>query len=377
MAAPSDEERRRRDRRALVAIAALVAVVVVVIAAVVLETGGADEPAEADHRGRAADGERAPVGRASAGHGPVVRDGGPAASALAPSDPAEGTAPAPPSPEPEPDDPGPGAEHIARYEGRSGRLSPHADLHGTRSTTPVRSHMAAPNVIAWVPTIAAVLGEEVPLLAVVVGNDDEPIEPSSIEATFFRDEPSDGVTIAMARAAGGAHHQWEAAYVGTAEAHPPGEDGAPPMARWLVRARGRYGGDEYSRSASGSFTLSSPGARLEVERAAAAREGDDLVVRVPVRIAQPGAYHGYAELWGGPEAATPIAFARDRVEYALAGTDVFVFLFGGAVIRERGEGGPYVVRNMRFMQVDSIPPHEQPPVEVVLTTPAWPASDFR
>lgn len=368
--------RLRTSSRKRVGALALAAVASAVIVGAVLWRARHAEPGEADPRERAAE-RAAGSDRARDPHALEARAEAPPGGRAQDADAGRTSEGLPAGPDDRGQrDPGPGQEHVDRYQGRSGRLSPHADPHGTRATTPIRSHMAAPNVIAWVPSVAATIGEEVVLGAAVIGGEDEIVEPETIEATFFRSDPSDGVTVAMRRATRERAAQWEVGYVPTAEAHPIGADGAPPLVRWTVRARGTYEGERYSRSASGLFHVSSPGARLDTGRARAERSGTDLVVRVPVVIERPGTYYGYAELWGGEDAATPIAFARDRVRYERAGEQVFTFLFGGAVIRERGIDGPYVVRNMRFMQVDSIPPHEQAPVEEVLTTPDWPVSGF-
>lgn len=276
--------------------------------------------------------------------------------------------------DPESYDPGPGEDFIERYQGRSGRLSPHASVHSTHTSIPVRSHMAAPTVLAWTPTTIVSPGTPVVIHAMVRGRHEEDVTPSTFEVTFYDGlDPSTGTTAPLRDADG----EYQATYVPVAGEHPVGEDGAPPVISFLVRATGTYEGETYSRSATGTFLLHQPGARLDTSRAAAEQQGNDLVVHVPVLVTRAGAYFGIAELWGGADGQTPVAFGRDRVALAEPGEAVFTFLFGGAVIRSSGVDGPYVVRNVRFMQVDSIPPHEQTPTEELLTTPEWSATDFR
>ena len=70
------------------------------------------------------------------------------------------------------------------------------------------------------------------------------------------------------------------ALIAARRAHPTGEDGAPPIVSFLVRATGTYEGEAYSRSATGTFRMHSPGARLDTDHAAAQRRGSDIVVEV-------------------------------------------------------------------------------------------------
>jgi hypothetical protein len=280
-----------------------------------------------------------------------------------------------PGPESDPgtSDPGPGEEFIEMYEGRSGRLSPQASIHGTRTSLPVRSRMAPPTVVTWTPSQIVSPGQTIVIHALVRGRHSEDITPSTLEVTIVNGtDPTTGTAVPMVRG----DQDYTYSYVAAAEAHPIEQGGPPPIASFLVRATGTYEGESYSRSATGTFNVHAPGARLDTDRAQTQQRGSDIVVTVPVMIDTPGAYFGLAELWGGPDADRPVAFARDRQVYAQAGEETFTFLFGGAVIRASGVDGPYMVRNVRFMQVDSIPPHQQAPTEELLTTPSWQSSDF-
>jgi hypothetical protein len=278
-----------------------------------------------------------------------------------------------PESDPGTSDPGPGDDFIRLYQGRSGRLSPEASVHGTRTSLPTRSRMAPPNVITWTPSTIVSAGETVVIHAMVRGRHAEDVTPDTFEVTIVNGtDPSSGTAQPLVLG----DNEYTFSYVPTAEAHPLGEDGAPPIVSFLVRATGTYEGESYSRSATGTFNVHSPGARLDTQRSQVEQRGSDIVVTVPVLIDRAGAYFGLAELWGGADGMQPVAFGRDRQEYAEPGEQTFTFLFGGAVIRSSGVDGPYVVRNVRFMQVDTIPPHQQSPTEELLTTPDWHASDF-
>jgi hypothetical protein len=233
--------------------------------------------------------------------------------------------------------------------------------------------MAAPNVVAWTPTTVVHDGETVVVHAMVRGGHDEDVVPGTFECTFYNGlDPSTATPMPLVPGDG----EYTATYVATAAAHPAGEDGAPPIVSFLVRATGTYEGEAYSRSATGTFRMHSPGARLDTDHAEVQRRGSDIVVEVPAVVTRAGPYFGMAELWGGADGTSPVAFARDRIEPTEPGTVTFTFLFGGAVIQASHVDGPYVVRNVRFMQVDVIPPHEQSPTEELLTTPGWQSGDF-
>jgi hypothetical protein len=72
----------------------------------------------------------------------------------------------------------------------------------------------------------------------------------------------------------------------------------------------------------------------------------------------------------------PVAFARERLPNLTAGRHEITLLFGGQIIHDSGVDGPYVVRNLRWQQVDTHPPHEDSPTESLPATAAWKASEF-
>ena len=371
----SKEEETARQRRAVFAVLALA----ILIALAFFASGGVGEDARGGHGDRATregelpDGGRRHRGRGDAGDLVLLADSGlhghPHDILPEIHDPQL----AGPESDPGTSDPGPGEEFMELYNGRSGRLSPEASIHGTRTSMPTRSRMAPPNVITWTPSTIVSAGDTVVIHAMVRGRHSEDVTPDTFEVTIVNGTDTSTAT-AMPMVRGDSEYTYS--YVPTAEAHPIGEDRAPPIVSFLVRATGTYEGESYSRSATGTFNVHTPGARLDTTRSQVQQRGSDVVVTVPVMIDSPGAYFGLAELWGGDQGDQPVAFARDRVEYAQAGEQTWTFLFGGAVIRASGVDGPYVVRNVRFMQVDSIPPHQQTPTEELLTTPGWQATDF-
>jgi hypothetical protein len=150
--------------------------------------------------------------------------------------------------------------------------------------------------------------------------------------------------------------------------------------RYLVRVRGQLAGERFERTAGGLFYLHRPGGQLARPRLE--REAGDLVLTVEAVIQRAGSYWAYAELWGegGTGDASddrPVAFARERLPNLSAGRHPVKLLFGGLVIRDSGVDGPYVVRNVRFSQVDTHPPHEATAGDSLPPTPPWRAAEFR
>jgi hypothetical protein len=263
------------------------------------------------------------------------------------------------------DDPGPG-EYIVRYEGRSGRLSPNARPDGAEVTTRIASAGPAPALVVWVPSIRVQPGAEVVIHAALLDEQGAPVRPDSIVAVVAQHGGTPGPELAMLPVAA-ADHQFELRLR------------APSRAAtfdYAVRARGELHGEAFERAAAGAFHVHVSGGRIDASAARVERRGGNLALLVPANIAVPGTYWMYAELWGGPEGTRPIAFARERFEGMPAGASMPTLLFGGAIIRDSGLDGPYVIRNLRFQQVDAFPPQEQEPVPALPATPAYRASDF-
>jgi hypothetical protein len=156
----------------------------------------------------------------------------------------------------------------------------------------------------------------------------------------------------------------------------PGRPPPPTAVRYLVRARGNLDGAAFERTAGGIFYVHHPGGHLQAGAAEVLRQEGDLRVKVEAVIERPGTYFAYAELWGGAGGDRPIAFARERLVGVERGTRQLLLLFGGKIVKESGVDGPYVVRNLRFQQVDTHPAHEAEPVAALPPTAAYRAQDF-
>ena len=159
-------------------------------------------------------------------------------------------------------------------------------------------------------------------------------------------------------------------------AAPDAPSATPVSFDYVVQAQGQVLGEAFARTATGSFLVHSGGGHLDPAGARVERRGGNLVLEVPASIDRPGTYWMYAELWGGAGFASPIAFARDRFEGLPAGDRPLSIFFGGAVLRARGLDGPYLVRNLRFDQVDAFPPQEEEPIAQLPPTAAFRARDF-
>jgi hypothetical protein len=95
-----------------------------------------------------------------------------------------------------------------------------------------------------------------------------------------------------------------------------------------------------------------------------------------MHVEEKGAYFVMAELWGGQDGITPIAFGRERLGDVPTGDRKTTLLFGGQVIRDSGVDGPYVVRNVTLSRVSTLPPHQAEPIASLPSTPPFRANDF-
>ena len=261
-------------------------------------------------------------------------------------------------PEPGADDPGPGEEYIQRYQGRSGRLSPNARPDGAEVTTRIPSVGPAPALVIWVPSVRVQAGAQVVIHATVLDEAGAPLVPESLGAAIAPQGGKPGPEQALLPAAPGE-------FALAVRAPPPGQY------EFQVRATGTFHGEPYARAAGGAFMVHAAGGHLEAAAARCEKRGGDLALLIPAQIDQPGNYWMYAELWGGPAGSRPIAFARDRFEHLPAGARTLSISFGGAVLHDSGIDGPYLVRNLRFQQVDAFPPQEQEPVPQLPPTQAF------
>jgi hypothetical protein len=263
------------------------------------------------------------------------------------------------------DDPGPG-ELILRYEGRSGRLSPNARPEDAEVTTKIASPGPSPSLVIWVPSLRVQAGAEVVVHAALVDEAGAAVAAESMVAIIARHGAAPGPELPMQRVAA-ADHQFELRLRAPAE---------PAMFDYLVHARGTFHGEAFDRAAGGAFHVNAAGARLDVAAARVEKRGGDLALLVPAHVDQTATYWMYAELWAGPGGTQPVAFARERFERTPAGDRVLSISFGGGIIRAAGIDGPYVVRNLRFQQVDAFPPQEEDPVAALSPTAAYSAHDF-
>ena len=277
------------------------------------------------------------------------------------------------APQPGADDPGPGP-WIERYDGRSGRLSPSARPDGADPTTRIESPGNAPTLVVWVPTIRVQSGSEVVLHAALVDEDGAPIVPQSIAASIARHGEEPSVEMPLVPAPPGAPHHFELR-LRAPETEAPASP-APSAFDYVVQARGVHHGDAYARAAAGGFLVHSPGGGIDPASAHVERRGSDLALLFDARVERAGTYWAWAELWGGSDGARPIAFARERFERLGSGVRPLALVFGGAVIRDAGVDGPFVVRNVRWQQVDAFPPQEQDPIARLPPTQPFRARDF-
>jgi hypothetical protein len=273
--------------------------------------------------------------------------------------------------DPSRDDPGPGADHIERYAGRSGRLSPSASPDGASVLTRIPSTGPAPTLLVWVPSIRIQAGAEVSLRASVLDDQGAPVAAEAAAAIARRGEQP-GPERPLTAAPAGSDHQLELRFPAPA---PPAGSLAPTAYEYAIRATGIFQGEPFTRLAAGAFFVHSS-SKLDPAQVRVLRDGGDLALLLGVQLDRPGTFFAYAELWGGDRGARPIAFARDRFERLSPGPRTLSLRFGGRILRESNLDGPYVVRNLRLQQVDEFPPQESEPILELPPTQAWKASEF-
>jgi hypothetical protein len=221
-------------------------------------------------------------------------------------------------------------------------------------------------LVIWVPSIRVQAGAEVVVNAALLDERGAPVQPQSIVSVVAPHGGRPGAELPMLPVSA-ADHQFELRLRAPAEA---------ATFDYVVRARGDLHGEVFDRVAAGAFHVNASGGRIDAASARVERRGADLALRVPATIENPGMYWMYAELWGGPDGMRAIAFGRERFERLTAGRVELSLFFGGAIIRDSARDGPYVVRNLRFQQVDAFPPQEQEPVAALPPTPPYRAAEF-
>jgi hypothetical protein len=146
---------------------------------------------------------------------------------------------------------------------------------------------------------------------------------------------------------------------------------------WAVRAKGEFEGGLFDRVAAGAFRARRAGGGMDASAARVEKRNGDLELIVPAGIQDPGTYWVYAELWGGAGGTRPIAFARRRFENVCAGARVLSVTFSGAIIRQSGIDGPYLVRNLKVEHGDGeAAPEEEEAVPSLPPTAAYRAAEF-
>lgn len=343
--------------------------------------GGADEPRFGQvgsdaQGGRGAEGRRAERARSRHEDGGVVRDRDEEIADLA----LKQRGPVERSmeefvPEPGEYDPGPGRDYVDRYQGRSGALPPGLVPGQADVTTRVESPGAAPLLSAWVPTIRVQAGRPAAIHAALVDGRGVPVEDAEVVVSIGRPGRQAEVMVAMPRVEGG-DHQYQHVFTTPTQRPADADPNAPLAYDYLVQAVGTFGGQPFQRVVTGSFGVHTPPGAIDPASLRVERDGTDLVLRFTAVVERDAAFWGYAELWGGDDARVPIAFARDQLPALTAGRHDVVLRFGGQIIRDTGADGPFVVRNVKWMQVDAVPPQETEPIPELPPTPAWRASDF-
>ncbi|HEY0710914.1 MAG TPA: hypothetical protein VGG33_29195 [Polyangia bacterium] len=270
---------------------------------------------------------------------------------------------------------GPGP-HFEHYRGRSGRLDATAKPASVDPISKTTSLERGPTLEVWVPRLR--VGKEG--TAIFARLTDEAQDPSQLvaEISVAELEKKPAAFAPMARDPDDpARFRFD--FVPAVDPEATGRQGrdtpAPRHHRFVVVVRGLRDGSPFVREAAGQFLVHAPGASLLAAEAKVARDAGDLALTITADVARAGTYHAFAELWGaGGE--TAVAFARERLPALTPGRHEIVLRFGGRILRDAGVDGPYVVRNLRLMQVDTHPAQEGEPIPVLPPSPAWPARSF-
>jgi len=255
----------------------------------------------------------------------------------------------------------PGSEFVSEEE-ELRRVIPVIERLAAKGSVPI-SIDTTKSIVA---RAALQAGAEIVIRAALVDEQGAPVSPLSIVAAIA-EHGSAPIPDRPMRPVEGADHQFELRLRAPKQ---------PGTFDYIVMARGVFEGEGFDRAAGGAFHVNAAGGRIDASAARVEKHAGDLELTVPARIEMPGTYWMYAELWGGEEGTRPIAFARQRFEGLTSGARPLSISFGGAIIRHSAVDGPYLVRNLRFQQVDSFPPQEQEPVPVLAPTQAYRATEF-
>jgi hypothetical protein len=264
------------------------------------------------------------------------------------------------------------------YQGRSGRLASHALPHADTGPDKTSSTGKGPELVVWAESTRVAAGEPAVIHASLSDAAGQPVRPELVDIQLSAPgEDAPTVSAPMTPAPWGGASQFDYAHRTAAIPPPAGGNAQPPTEyRFVVRARGKLGGEDFQRAAGGFFLVQSAGAKLDRTGAAVDLRRGNLELDIELRVERPGTYFVSAELWGEPSGTLPIAFARERLERLTPGVRRVTLMFGGKIIRDSKIDGPYVVRNVRLLQVDAVPPHESESIDALPATRAFNADDF-
>ena len=271
---------------------------------------------------------------------------------------------------------GPGP-YLHRYGGRSGRLAAGMKPAPAFPVTKIESSASNPSLQVWVPSLRATAAGTTVFARIADDGPAAVVSSAQVAVAPAGTTPQD--FSAMQAQAGGA--EFRKSFVPPALDPADAQRAPPRQYRYLVVLRGSRNGEPFERQAGGLFFVHDARAQLDPASVAVAppdQSDGDLLVRLQAKLERPGTYFVYAELWGGQDGAgqQAIAFARERLSGVSAGDRAIELRFGGAIVRDSGIDGPYVVRNLRLQQVDTHPAHEVEPIAALPPTPPWRSSMF-
>lgn len=273
-------------------------------------------------------------------------------------------------------DPGPGRKYMDLYHGRSGRLSPG---HVAEDLSRGRSGQGDPWLDIWITPWPAEIGQRIEVHSQMRALDPASVVASGAVVTLVDDEQGRVISTVHLESQGITRELTASFTAPLPPANVVKSDGTftPRAVTARVVARGTISGRAFARSAEVVFFVQKMAARIVESSCRLERPHGDIVLRFDIQVRRPGTYYAEAEIWSTGENARAIAFGRERMVGLSQGTHSVELLFGGLVLRDTGIDGPYAIRNLELMQVDTLPPHQSPVIRVVAETPAWLASTFQ
>jgi hypothetical protein len=275
-------------------------------------------------------------------------------------------------------DPGPGRKYMEKYDGRSGRLNKAQPPSDPTYELNAEGDLA---VSAWITPSPAQIGVPLVLHARVRARDSRQAPTiTSVHATFISEKDARVIATTPLTPTAGPRPELTATFVpevsllneeeGSATAPAPGGVTAQ------VVVEGTLAGKPFHRSLETSVMVHQLEARIVEQSLVVTRNAHDVLLRFDTEIGRPGNYYAEAELWSTGPSARPIAFGRLRSDGLARGPHHWELMFGGLILRDTGIDGPYVIKRLVLMQVDTDPPHQSQPIAVVRETPRWTAASF-